>query len=1196
MHPCIAGVFLLTVLLEWEKFCVQGIRMQASDLEQPLYDTAYACEGKTLKIECKAGELIHLIRANYGRFSITICNDHGNTDWSVNCMSPKSLRVLHSKCTQNQNCSIPASTSLFSDPCPGTLKYLEAHYQCLSATLTTSTSKPSPPVLMTSQPTFWSTAKAASLRPAPPAPTQLPPPAPPAPPASAPVDQLPPETSTPPLTTTHLPPPPPPTSTTQAATQSSRSPSMDISGFGLNWPENTFVGGAEYCGQTSARGLYWNWTRVGDVSVQPCPGGATGVARWRCVGGDDVGELHPVRVPSSPDLSECRSVWLANLESRITTNDGSITSIASDLAKVTDSKTLYGGDMMTTTKIIRNMSEKMSKDIQTYPDPRQREAIVTELLYNVVCTASHLLDASQLPSWRDLTHKEQMEVATYLLVGIEDNSFLLADTVIREKTVIHAAKNILLSVRVVEIKNVGTEVFPSEDSNEQWLKSDGMGTSDWLRLEKDSLAENGEGGLVRLVFVVFDRLEEILQPQPWNATRVINSKVISASLGKGRHIQLSEPVTVCLRHLYTDNLTNPTCVFWDYTTSAWSEDGCKIAETNKTHTICKCEHLTNFAILMDVHATYLPPTHQLTLQVITYIGCIISVICLTLAIITFQLFRGLKSDRTTIHKNLCICLLIAEVLFLAGIGQTEEALLCGVIAGLLHFFFLCAFAWMFLEGFQLYVMLIEVFEAEKSRIRWYYLFAYGLPLVIVAVSCFIDPFSYGTDRYCWLRADNFFIFSFVGPVIVVIIANLVFLSLAIFMMCRHANASVSMKSKEHSRLASARAWLRGAIVLVFLLGLTWTFGLLYLNKESVVMAYIFTVLNSLQGLFIFVFHCVQNEKVQKEYRKMARRHRWLGCADGGAASGSGGTSGGGTSGTSGSAANPAAAAGTTATTGVKDRRPSLYASSNGNPLTMTSYLVQSRRAGGWSLPQSGGVSTLPTRHTHSHTHTHSPSSPTHPHAPNIPKSVTTWGPLHKPFIWKNISFKSYSRDSGHGGSEQEESPRACTMTGTATGSRQRMTPLPATPSQHYRTGKHRAASPWNHTYTEIREQGKDDPVYEEIERERERERERELRNGNEVSDMSDEDGRRQSDMSRQSSRSYGDHRPLIAYSPPHGHPHPHLPHPSSDHRNLQAALDAALRHQARTVAVLDRETVVCHLQSPPDRRNLYNCRSPYSEC
>lgn len=126
---------------------------------------------------------------------------------------------------------------------------------------------------------------------------------------------------------------------------------------------------------------------------------------------------------------------------------------------------------------------------------------------------------------------------------------------------------------------------------------------------------------------------------------------------------------------------------------------------------------------MDVHAVRLDIAHQVALQIITYIGCIISVVCLVLAILTFQLFRGLKviitryrilhrfrifnresrfpffqSDRTTIHKNLCVCLLIAEILFVCGIGQTNQRIVCGIVAGLLHFFFLCAFAWMFLEG------------------------------------------------------------------------------------------------------------------------------------------------------------------------------------------------------------------------------------------------------------------------------------------------------------------------------------------------------------------------------------------------------------------------------------------------------------------------------------------------------------------
>lgn len=85
-----------------------------------------------MTIGCEPGYVINLIRANYGRFSITICNDQGNVDWSVNCMSAKSLRVLYAKCSHKQNCSILASTNTFGDPCPGTHKYLEAHYQCVS--------------------------------------------------------------------------------------------------------------------------------------------------------------------------------------------------------------------------------------------------------------------------------------------------------------------------------------------------------------------------------------------------------------------------------------------------------------------------------------------------------------------------------------------------------------------------------------------------------------------------------------------------------------------------------------------------------------------------------------------------------------------------------------------------------------------------------------------------------------------------------------------------------------------------------------------------------------------------------------------------------------------------------------------------------------------------------------------------------
>lgn len=56
--------------------------------------TLYACEERQLEIECQLGESIQLIRANYGRFSIQICNEHGQLDWKVNCMSSDSYDII----------------------------------------------------------------------------------------------------------------------------------------------------------------------------------------------------------------------------------------------------------------------------------------------------------------------------------------------------------------------------------------------------------------------------------------------------------------------------------------------------------------------------------------------------------------------------------------------------------------------------------------------------------------------------------------------------------------------------------------------------------------------------------------------------------------------------------------------------------------------------------------------------------------------------------------------------------------------------------------------------------------------------------------------------------------------------------------------------------------------------------------------
>ena len=69
---------------------------------------------------------------------------------------------------------------------------------------------------------------------------------------------------------------------------------------------------------------------------------------------------------------------------------------------------------------------------------------------------------------------------------------------------------------------------------------------------------------------------------------------------------------------------------------------------------------------------------------------------------------GLRGDRTTIHRQLCISLAAAELLLLSGLDATDNPKLCAVIAGFLHFLFLAAFAWMLVEGIHVYFMLVKV--------------------------------------------------------------------------------------------------------------------------------------------------------------------------------------------------------------------------------------------------------------------------------------------------------------------------------------------------------------------------------------------------------------------------------------------------------------------------------------------------------
>lgn len=83
--------------------------------------------------------------------------------------------------------------------------------------------------------------------------------------------------------------------------------------------------------------------------------------------------------------------------------------------------------------------------------------------------------------------------------------------------------------------------------------------------------------------------------------------------------------------------------------------------------------------------------HELLLTVITRVGIVVSLVCLAISVFTFCFFRGLQSDRNTIHKNLCINLFIAELIFLIGIDMTEPKVSSTDVPIFCEYIILCIF-------------------------------------------------------------------------------------------------------------------------------------------------------------------------------------------------------------------------------------------------------------------------------------------------------------------------------------------------------------------------------------------------------------------------------------------------------------------------------------------------------------------------
>uniref|UniRef100_A0AC11C362 Uncharacterized protein n=1 Tax=Ovis aries TaxID=9940 RepID=A0AC11C362_SHEEP len=473
--------------------------------------------------------------------------------------------------------------------------------------------------------------------------------------------------------------------------------------------------------------------------------------------------------------------------------------------------------------------------------------------------------------WSNFTKEETSTLATVLLESVQSTTLA---------AFLKPSANVSQTIQTKHL-DIESKVIDKECTKENEtfkLKAKG----DEMKIWCSTIKESESTGINGVAFVSFVGMESILDERflqdlqiPWANSKKklkMNSRIVGGIITGGKKDGFSKPVIYTLENIKPkQDFESAICVSWrpDVEGGRWTPSGCVLLEASKTHTVCGCNRMVNLAVIMASGEV----TMEFTLYLISHVGTIISLVCLAVAIITFLLCRTLRNQNTYIHLHLCICLFLAKILFLTGADKTDNQMGCALIAGFLHYLFLACFFWMLVEAVVLFLMVrnlkvVNYFSSRNIKMLYLCTFGYGLPGLVVAVSAGLQPRGYGMYNRCWLNTETGFIWSFLGPVCTIIVVNSILLTWTLCIL----RQKLSSVNSEVSTLKDTRLLTFKAFAQIFILGCSWVLGIFQIGPVANIMAYLFTIINSLQGAFIFLIHCLLSRQVREEYRRcMARK-------------------------------------------------------------------------------------------------------------------------------------------------------------------------------------------------------------------------------------------------------------------------------------------------------------------------------------
>ncbi|KAG7316807.1 hypothetical protein KOW79_020348 [Hemibagrus wyckioides] len=348
-------------------------------------------------------------------------------------------------------------------------------------------------------------------------------------------------------------------------------------------------------------------------------------------------------------------------------------------------------------------------------------------------------------------------------------------------------------------------------------------------------------------------------------------------------VENNGPVNITMNYPIPENDSagnSPACIFWNTTENKWSQLGCVLVQSSGNMSYCECNHLTSFSMLLSKTPVNLPFLDQLT-----YIGLGISICSLIVfLIIEFLVWNAVVKSNLSHFRhmslvNISLCLLIADCAFVASsFPNILNDTLCLILTLAKHFFYLGMFFWMLCLSMMLLHQLIFVFNPLRKSVYMplAIIVGYVFPTVVVGTTYLYynkrKDVTYYNRASCWLTYVSSLqgsLYAFLFPIGFIVFANLCSMVVVISTVLKPAATENTKKDDKEA----AKSVIKVIVFLTPVFGGTWVLGLFVFlmddNKiTKVIINYAFTIVNSLQGLFILLTGCFGEKRVRDEIVKL----------------------------------------------------------------------------------------------------------------------------------------------------------------------------------------------------------------------------------------------------------------------------------------------------------------------------------------